>query len=222
MRGITDYPPGGLTETQSAVWEAVYQASMPLYGYQWAGHVSSKIVDDLWTRSGRSRTLTKPRVIPNPGNMVWLGYTISLQYFDPRSREIIVRKHFPPLTDCLWSPKLQAVMVYPGLRIPPASMMPETVPKLLKIYQDWHDGKYPKNGVSRVNNIPGPRVRKVYPAAAIVYRSDKFDADGEWVDYIHHHDDGGDGRPGPMVYDGGTAWMLRGGRLVLTPDGLDH
>lgn len=221
LRGLTDHAPGGMTELQRTVWDAVYWRAEHLYGGEWSAHVADKICADLWTSTGRARAQPNRVKLPDPGDMIWLGYAMSLQYFDPSSPDLLVVHKFTTMPDCLWSPRLQAVMVYPRLVLPPPTVMPEDVPKLLRLYRTWHEGKYPKRGASRVQ-LPDPTPRAIYPAAAIVYRSDKFDKDGVWVDYIHHHDKGARGQPGPMVYDGGSAWMLRGGRLELTADGLIH
>ena len=129
MRGLTDYAPSRLSPEQKAIWERLYKESEFLYGQRWAAHVATKVVDDMWTRSGHVRTPKLSR-FPDPGNMIWLGYTVSLQYCDPKTRKPIVVKNFTRLPDCLWSPKLQAVMTYPRLTLPKATVSEHDVPDL--------------------------------------------------------------------------------------------
>lgn len=221
MRGWTDHAPSRLSPAQTRIWERLYKESVYLYGQRWGAHVANKISGDSWTAGGKPRAAPRRSRLPDPGGMIWLGYTVSLQYYDPETRKPIAVKNFKQLPDCLWSPRLQAVMTYPQLKLPPATESEHSVPELMRLYRKWHNGKSAKHGVSRVQ-VPDPVPCSIFPGVVIVYRSDKFDADGDWVDYIHHLDPGSRGRPGPMVYKSSSAWMLRGGRLALTSGGLVH
>lgn len=228
LRGLTDYPPSRLTAPQRELWERIYVQSEAFAasgvwgdeGYTWPAHVATKVTNDLWTRSGSRRRLTFRRVMPPPGDMIAIGFTIDAQYFDPKSATIKTwRPRGLPL--CLWSEDLQAVVVFTKMRIPNATMPAASMPKLLRLYKSWHDGKMPKDGVADVD-YDAPTFTAVYPCVAESYRSDKFHDHYRYQDYVHHNEMGANGSHGPLLYMGPSCVMIRGGRLRLTPRGLDH
>lgn len=228
LRGLTDRAPWYLTKPHAALWERLYgQAEEIAYSGRWGkhgitlpAHVATKICDDLWTRSGANRVLPKPesRSLP-PGDMISLGYAVEVQYYDARTKAIETMSFRLPT--CLWSDQLQAVFVFTRLKIPQATMPAAAFPEMLALYRKWHDGKMPKHGVSIVR-YPAPAFTSVSPCVAVTYRSDKFDENNEFVDYVHHHDRGASGNLGPMLFAGPDCVMIRGGRLALTSEGLIH
>jgi len=219
MRGLTDLAPLGLTKQQGNLWESMYEQASFLYGQEWGSHVANKVHCDLWTSTGRRRAPPRTGVLPHPGNMISLGFFVDVNYLDPRTGRILVRSYRLP--DCLWSERLRAVLVFPRMKIPSATVEAKRLPAELALYRKWHDGKQPKDGASEVA-FNAPRFSKVFPVIAETYRSDKFDDVNDYVDYIHHNDTGSSGAPGPMVYfaDGDECIMIRGGRLRLTSRGL--
>jgi len=227
FRGLTDHAPLRFSGRQRATWERIYLQAEELAaggywgkeGATWPAHVATKVGDDLWTRAGRVRSLPRPGLMPPPGDMISIGFAVDAQYFDPRASMIRTVKF--QLPKCLWSERLRAVIVFTDLQIPPATIDPYSLPDLLALYRKWHDGKMPKNGGSKVS-YEAPLFTSVYPCIAETYRSDKFDKDYEYVDYVHHNDPGAAGQHGPLLYAGPTCVMIRGGRLALTSGGLIH
>jgi hypothetical protein len=228
FRGLTDYPPVRLNGQQRRLWERLYFQSETIAasnywgreGFEWPAHVANKVIDDLWTRDGRRRRLPAPGVLPFPGDMISIGFALDVQYFDPSTQSIATRK-FPRLPLCLWSEHLRAVLIFPKMKVPDAQQQATSFPRLLRLYKSWHQGKMPKDGVATVR-IEVPVFDAVYPCIAESYRSDKFGNHYEFDDYVHHNDTGAGGEHGPLLYAGPTCFMIRGGRLELTPRGLDH
>lgn len=226
MRGLTDRPPMGLTDAQREQWEDIYDQCTRAgnreraWDDEWSSHVANKLHQDTWTRSGRRRHLPAPGRLPQPGNMIALGFFLDANYYYPETGSILILDEKRRLPVCLWSEQLRAVLVFPKMRIPRAEVSSASLPALLRLYRKWHDGKDPKDGGSRIR-FPDYKFDAVYPCVATSYRSDKFDAVNEYVDYIHHHDRGaGDGH-GPLIYISRECIMIRGGKLRVTSGGLD-
>ena len=229
LRGLTDHPPARLRGVQRATWERLYVQSEAIAasgawgdeGYTWPAHVANKIVNDLWTPSGRPRALPRPGLMPAPGDMIAIGFFVEAHYWDGRR----IAKLSMRLPVCLWSDHLRAVVVFRRMQIPEATYAAKTAPQLLALYRKWHDGKDPKAGWANMT-FEAPRFSRVFPCVDEVYRSDKFDDDFKYTDYVHHHDKGvlmaGGRGPGPMLFVGPEAIMIRGGRLALTSRGLIH
>ena len=227
FRGLTDYPPRGLTQAQRQQWERTYVQSEAIAakgvwgkdGSDWPAHVATKVHRDLRTPSGRPRALPRPGILPNPGDMIGIGFAVDVQYYDDASKRIETTTF--PLPVCLWSERLQAVVIFRRMAIPEANIAAQSMPQMLALFRRWHDGKMPKAGGSELV-YHAPFFTAVYPCVAETYRSDKFDDDYEYVDYVHHNDPGPSGQHGPLLYLGPDCAMIRGGRLALTSRGLIH
>lgn len=228
FRGLTDHAPSGLTQAQRQQWERNYEQSEAVAasgywgdeGFRWPAHVANKIHRDLWTESGRRRALPGPTILPDPGDMIGIGFAVDVQYYDCARRTIKTLK-FPRLPVCLWSKRLQAVVIFRRMAIPEATIPAASMPEMLSLFRSWHEGKMPKSGGSNLR-YEAPRFGAVYSCVAETYRSDKFDEYYEYVDYVHHNETGSRGQAGPLLYLGSDCVMIRGGRLALTSRGLIH
>jgi hypothetical protein len=176
------------------------------------GDIAAKVVADLY-RSGRKRTMPGPSKMPKPGGLVYLGGPLLGVYIAGDDGRI--RVHRFPRPPGYWSKKLSAVVAFPGLRHPPPTISAMTAPRLLALYEQWHDGKFPR-GLSRMKLQHQPCLGRAYSCVATVYVSDKFDDDGQYVNYIHVHD------KGVLARFSKRGILIRGGRLALTKDGLIH
>lgn len=176
-----------------------------------------------------SRTAQRPRAsrprartMRDPGDLALLGSVLELQHEVPggeaRHHAWTVRSA-PKL---LWSPKRQALYIFPDLALPrpKALKMPKTSPApidaALGSWRTW-TGRTPAH--SRDLDVPALRIVTAGQGHHIVYRSNKW---GPSTDYIHHFD------PGTTVdiaanAESGRApavLIVRGPPLRLTERGL--
>lgn len=158
----------------------------------------------------------------DPGDLALLGSVLELQHEVPggeaRHHAWTVRSA-PKL---LWSPKRQALYIFPDLALPrpKALKMPKTSPApidaALGSWRTW-TGRTPAH--SRDLDVPALRIVTAGQGHHIVYRSNKW---GPSTDYIHHFD------PGTTVdiaanAESGRApavLIVRGPPLRLTERGL--
>lgn len=221
-RVSADDAPWGIPKAARRVWANAYNTAERLLGrgrpprlprYD-PGKIAKKVVGDLY-RDGRKRRMPGPSSMPKPGGLVFMGGPLAGLYLAGDDGRIFVQKWGRSGPDAFWSAKLSAVVAFPKDELPPPTISAFTAPKLLELYEQWHDGKFPR-GMSRLPIEQQPQLGRAYSCVATVYISDKFDEDGEYVNYIHVHDRGVLGRVGKRGI------MVRGGRLALTNDGLIH
>lgn len=217
---LLDDAPTDLPAPAVRRWEALHAQAADLYGQQYAAHVATKLVYDLWSsHTGRPRPRPTPGQLPQRRlGLVGLGHTIEIAGVEWGGSKIVSAKKLR-LPICFWSHELQAVLSFPGLKVAPPVMSAYEVPKLLSLYRTWHDGKDPKIGASR-GTVPRASFDRVLAGAIIAYSSDKFEPNGKYVTYVHHFELGRRGEPGPLIYVAKDAIMVRGGKLRLTADGL--
>ena len=165
---------------------------------------------------------SRSRVLKDPGDLALLGTVLELQHEMPdrqaRHHGWTVRSA-PKL---LWSPKQQALYIFPGLKLPrpKALRMPasagEDPSTAIRSWKTW-SGRSPEH--ARTLELPKLQVQTAGQGHHIVYRSDKW---GRSTDYIHTFDpgtlidiaaDAHDGKP-PAVL------IVRGPLLQLTTRGL--
>lgn len=125
------------------------------------------------------------RVMQDPGDLALLGTVLELQHAMPCGQ---ARHHAWSVRSApklLWSPKRQALYIFPGLTLPrpKALRMPRSVEDdpaaALASWKTW-TGRSPEH--ARTLSIPAPRVTTAGQGHHIVYRSDKW---GPSTDYIH-------------------------------------
>lgn len=177
--------------------------------------------------------IPRPRTIkamPNPGQTAFLGELLSVDSAEVDDHGHLTgnvrviqwpRGRGPAM---LWSPRLDAVVSFPGEPIaPPMVELTEADRSAADVYRTWTRGR-PPYGKGAMRQ-PAPPMRLYGPAIATLYASDKFHDRGRPPirPYLHHHDKGvelwvssesGAGR-GRI-----TAIMVRGGQLRVTEDGL--
>ena len=130
------------------------------------------------------------RVMQDPGDLALLGSMLELQHEMPDGQ---ARHHGWTVRSApklLWSPKQQALYIFPGLKLPrpKALRMPkaaQTTPgTALRSWKTW-TGRSPEH--ARVLDVPKLQVQTAGQGHHIVYRSDKW---GSSTDYIHTFDPG--------------------------------
>lgn len=198
------------------VWDVAYREAVRCYARgdidDWTDDDTREVADRLASERARGSAI----VLPAPGRTsVYIGKFLALDLWDA-SRGRIVQYRFPKSSapPLIWSCTRKALYALPGRSIPPPTVSAYTFPAALKAYRGWNQGKYPK-GASRYY-FPPVRMRRSLPCVAVGYWSDKFSDDGTFTEYIHHCE------RGVMGWVGNGAFFVRGGRLTLTPAGLDH
>lgn len=203
------------TDTSRA-WNTAYREAVRCYARgdidDWTDDDTIEVADRL----AKERPRGSAMVLPAPGRTaVYIGQFLALDLWDPSKRRIIQyrypKRSAPPL---IWSCTRKALYALPGRPIPKPTVSAYTFPAALEAYRGWNQGKYPR-GASRYY-FPPVRLGRPLVAVAVGYWSDKFGKDGEFREYIHHHE------RGVMGWVGNGAFFVRGGKLTLTPEGLDH
>ena len=227
--------------TRDQMWDRVYNTSRDVYtdipGY---GDSDARLTADAATagwyvRSGgdwRRRRLSGLRNLPAPGNMLFLGCFLDLEYVTSDGE---IQGCGFETSDCvplLWSDDLQALIVLPFAKDGKCIHPPRT--REDQLARVWAKGR--PAACSLKSAYSRPPMHTVYPAVQVSYSSDKFSW-GKNTDYIHHHERGrekllrfsGPGR-GPCAYfskepfrarRAPEAIMVRGGKLRLTSHGID-
>jgi hypothetical protein len=170
-----------------------------------------------------------PSKLPNPGDLALLGTTLELEVERDSDGEVEVHRFSGDGPNLYWSPKLKALLIFPGGRKPAKA---EEFPPLgsreaaklfkasgvdpsAKLFRRWAARQPVQRSILKVPKVslrPHGRVRHV------VYRSSKWKSDGRTDDYIHRTGKnvrmavGGRGNP--------TAIVINGGRLTVTERGL--
>jgi hypothetical protein len=141
----------------------------------------------------------------------WLDATVELEQGEsrltPSGRALL-----------LWSPASKALVVLLGFKLPRprAGELPE---QPAHVYSKWTRGRDASKVREASIELPAGRWRDLGPALSIAYDSDKFHQRGASVHYEHEFEGG------VRTYQLGTgrqrvlAW--RGGRLRITPDGIE-
>jgi len=134
-----------------------------------------------------STTRARPRVMQDPGDLALLGTVLELQHDMPGGH---ARHHAWTVRDApklLWSPKRQALYLFPGLKLPrpkalrmPQAAAARSTDDALASWRTW-TGRTPAH--SRSLQLPAPQIQTAGQGHHIVYRSDKW---GPVTDYIHH------------------------------------
>jgi len=224
-----NHPPVRMSPEAEALWRRVYEKARRM----WVGNLDEYEDHDAmltanaavatwytrdrgrWSRRALDQKLGR---MPEPGTLFLLGRfkgidtvtatgDIVTHAFDPGPGETL-----PAL---LWSQDLAACFVFPFMRLGDCTLkIPAREGKLVAM---WNKGRpavcaapaeHPRNSV----------LGRPQPALTTSYSSDKF-THGSMREYIHHHDAGvmlyASSEPVPRVL------MLRGGRLRVTPDGLE-
>lgn len=170
--------------------------------------------------------------LPNPGPMAYCGRVLEVAAIGRAGRNR--RSESKPAM--FWSPSLRlsrsstgSVLIFPRKRFNPshASCLPADVFRAMiragnakqaeQALRDWSD--HPPCNVAHLE-ISDYALDTGATAVGITYRSDKFSPRGETVDYIHPFE------AGVRVYRGRgdppSCLLIGGGKLTLTPRGLEH
>lgn len=118
-----------------------------------------------------------------------------------------------------WSAKGSALVVFAGYKLPALRAAAELPAIPARVVETWTQGREATRERQAELELPAGRWRDLGPARSIGYRSDKFHARGQLVDYDHKfttavraYQLGGGSR---CVF----AW--RGGRLRITRRGIE-
>lgn len=211
--------------SRDEIWDRVFESakavytSIPDYGERDA-MLTADAAADGWFSGGLFRARRRRRMqglarTPDPGNLLDLGCFIELEWVtcDGKIHGLRIVKEKIPL---LWSDRLQALFVFPDAKRGQCSHPPRKREQELR--RVWTKGGQSAACASKMRH-PRPPLPYVYPAIQVSYRSNKF---GSVVNYIHHHEAGVRAYfSDPPTQRRPRAIMLRGGRLSLTPHGID-
>lgn len=169
-----------------------------------------------------------PSKLPNPGDMALLGTLIEVEVERDSDGEVELHRFRGGATNLYWSPRLKALLAFPGGRRPTkvddVSPLGRTEAAKLfktagaeasaKLFRRWA-AREPVR-LSRLK-VPAVGLRPYGRVRHVVYSSDKWHA-GRTDDYIHKT-----GRNVRMAVAGKgnpTALVINGGRLTVTERGL--
>jgi hypothetical protein len=205
------------------LWRRIYDASMDYteidgYGPSDAELTADAVTDTFWTGS-RRRALRGLARMPRPGNLLNIGCFLSVEVANEQGTIVIHRFGPQDRVPLYWSEDLQACLVLPYLRTTKCVYRPTA--REDRLARVWARGR-PATCAKLCNAVPAPPFPIARATVAVSYRSDKF-THGRPRHYIHHTEAGVKtyfaraprGKPAP------TAIMIRGGKLCLTPDGLE-
>lgn len=205
------------------LWRRIYDASMVYteidgYHVEDAELSADAVTETFWTGSRRRALRGLPR-LPRPGNLLDIGCFLSLDVADENGT-VVVHKFAPSdRVPLYWSEDLKACLVLPYLRTTKCVYRPTL--REDQLAQVWARGR-PATCAKLCRVVPAPPLPTVRATVAVAYRSDKF-THGRTRPYIHHCEAGVKSyfaRP-PRGKSAPTAIMIRGGKLRLTPDGLE-
>ncbi len=213
-----------------ALWRKVYASSRRL----WVGNLDQYEDSDAmltanaavasWYARDHGRWTLRPQLerkygpMPEPGTLFLLGRFRGIDTVT-RDGEIITHRFEPspgePAPVLLWSQDLSACFVFPFLRL--GDCKTEIPARESKLVAMWNKGR-PAVCAAPAQHPRGESLGRPMPALTTSYSSDKF-THGSMREYIHHHDAGVMlyTSPGPVP----RVLMLMGGRLRVTPDGLE-
>lgn len=164
----------------------------------------------------------RTRALKDPGDLALLGTVLELQHEMPDGQALHHGWTVRSAPKLLWSPKRQALYIFPGLKLPrpKALRMPTSAQDdpgtALRAWKTW-SGRSAEH--ARPLNVPTLKIQTAGQGHHIVYRSDKW---GRSTDYIHTFGPGtlvdidaetSEGKP-PSVL------IVRGPPLRLTARGL--
>lgn len=227
-------PPLEMPAAARALWLRVYRES----SRKWVGKLDDyndedaqltanvAVVGHFAQRGGQwsRRHYTSPGISPSVGSTFVLGEFEGVECVDAQGG--FVEHIFTPersrgerLPLLIWSQDLRACFVFPKIELGPCA--DEIAPRERKLVAMWNRGR-PVRCAAPIKNTPHVRMGVPMPAIDISYYSDKFpDSDGvrRWKHYIHHFE--GDVTATLSLESLPKVVMIRGGKLRVTPSGLE-
>jgi len=177
----------------------------------------------------------KPSRLPDPGDLALIATTLEIKVRNDRTGQDEVHRFQGDGPNLYWSAKLRqdrakgSCLVFPRQHIrwvghigpDMEAFKAAGVHKAAELLEGWNDGRTPTDlGKLRLSDY---RMKPYGKALHIVYRSDKFNKKGDMVDYIHPLEAGVRLAVSPSPGGGApVAMLIGGGRLKLTPAGLEH
>ena len=218
---------------RDALWQEVYEVSRTEYteipGYEdYDAQLTANAAAagwysrSSWLGSWRKNTVRGLLRCPSPGNLLNLtpngGTFLSVEFVDAKGKVWTDGVEGRETTALLWSDDQQALYIFPNMELKKCEY-PPTV-REARLMEVWAEGR-PATCSSHYK-WPNPSLPHAAPGICVSYRSDKF-THGRPRNYIHHTEEGVKtyfARP-PRGKSAPTAIMIRGGKLRLTPDGLE-
>lgn len=206
-------------------WASTYQQARDMYtsidGYydEDAALTADAALAGWWSsRGGWHRKPSLPG-LPNPPirkEVFTLGCFIGLHVINRDGSIDVFRASLSDRIPLLWCQATKACLIFPYMK-PSECIFPPT-PQGNRLSKIWRKGRSAE--CSSIEKLPNIALPNALPAIAVEYASDKFNTTGELEFYIHHHEKGVVAyfsNPNPFP----RAIALQGGRLRVTPDGLE-
>jgi hypothetical protein len=227
-------PPIDMPVAARALWQRVYRQARA----KWVGKLEEYYDEDAqltanvavvgWfsARGGTwaRRHYSSPGMSPSPGSTFVLGEFEGVECVD-QAGSFIEHVFVPdkakgerrPLL--VWNEDLRACFVFPKLELGPCNAPMQAREK--RLVSMWNRGRKAKCAAP-IRSSTRARLGTPMPAIDISYYSDKFpDRDGvrRWKHYIHHFE--GDVTATLSLEALPQVVMIRGGKLRVTPSGLE-
>ena len=204
------------------LWRRVYDYAssvytrIPGYGLYDAELTADAALAGWW--SGRRQRIHRGLLrAPRAGNLLNIGCFLNLAMVEPDGTIVVHSFSRTDRVPLYWSQNLKACFVFPGARLSQCVYRPSRREAALAAV--WAKGR--PATCARIGEFPTPPMPRVFPGVAITYLSDKF-SHGRPKEYIHHFE------KHVLCYMSASrgllsprAFMVRGGKLRLTPDGLE-
>jgi hypothetical protein len=175
----------------------------------------AKLTADVVART-RRQGCSPLRALPYPGDMTELGIFQGVDYVDRDGHIWTEQYTFTDRKILMWSRSLRALIVVPGMKVSSCDQPP--VPEDSRVLRTWTGGRRGGRCSMRPHIRPTPLPR-CFPGVAVSYWSDKFNKQGEMVNYIHHFDS-----VGVKVWLGPgsppQAFFVQGGKLRIETHGI--
>lgn len=228
-------PTGTLPKAGRDLWERVYQASLIQYGGEesraakvawmvvktkykkvgerWVARTDNPCLPCLMGLANPQRKRRRSGKTPDPGRTILLGELVELHWVSPK-HGLVIDSYNPGEAKLLWSARQDALYGVPGLRLKNRSLR-ASEKDTARLFHRWADRE--ADGAAMVS-IPSPTLQESGVGVAVVYRSDKWvHRGGPTTDYIHFFEEDvyvAEGGKPPKLY------LIQGGRLRVTPDGI--
>ena len=159
-------------------------------------------------------------LVDDLGPVVELGHVVDLDLVDRRyefaADTLAPGRPRGPLL--LWSANLTALAWFEGVRTPRArGVNSEQLGGAGDLFRTWTRGREPTKQRTLEVDVTGPQER-LGVCVRIQYLSDKFNRRGTWVLYRHYFERG---VRASVQGDEVKLYMVRGGRLRITEDGIE-
>jgi len=177
----------------------------------------------------------KPSRLPDPGDLALIATTLEIKARNDKTGQDEVHRFRGDGPNLYWSTEIRkgkaqgSCLVFPRKHVrwvghlgpDMQAFKAAGVRKAAELLKGWNDGRSPTDLGNLT--VADYRMQPYGKALHIVYRSDKFNEKGVTEDYIHSFEAGVRLAVSPSAGGGlPMAMLIGGGRLKLTPAGLEH